>query len=24
MECHKRFILSDAISQADLPGIQHV
>ncbi len=24
MECHKRFILSDAISQADLPGIQRV
>ena len=24
LECHKRFILSDAISQADLPGIQRV
>ncbi len=24
MECHKRFILSDAISQADLSGIQRV
>jgi hypothetical protein len=24
MECHKRFILSDAISQAHLPGIQRV
>ena len=24
MECHKRLIVSDAISQADLPGIQRV
>ena len=24
MECHKRLVVSDAISQADLPGIQRV